>query len=91
MDLLKLEAIVGHVDRETTKIYTHLHAKDLVEAVQDISTDSSAVCYKLATRENVPKNLSKKVRKTKKNHRKLFVFGGFLVETGGLEPSTSCV
>lgn len=34
VELPVLEAIVGHVDRETTKIYTHLHANDLVEAVQ---------------------------------------------------------
>lgn len=34
VDLPTLEAIVGHVDRETTKIYTHLHADDLVAAVQ---------------------------------------------------------
>lgn len=34
VDLPTLEAIVGHVDRETTKIYTHLHADDLVSAVQ---------------------------------------------------------
>jgi site-specific recombinase XerD len=34
MDLPVLEAIVGHLDRETTRIYTHLRADDLVEAVQ---------------------------------------------------------
>jgi site-specific recombinase XerD len=28
-----LEQIVGHVDRETTKIYTHLQAKDIVSAL----------------------------------------------------------
>ena len=36
MDLPVLEAIVGHLDRETTKIYTHLRADDLVEAVQKV-------------------------------------------------------
>lgn len=36
MDLPVLEAIVGHVDRETTRIYTHLRANDLVVAVQNI-------------------------------------------------------
>ena len=46
MDLPVLEAIVGHVDRETTKLYTHLHADDLVEAVQVIKERSSAVCNK---------------------------------------------
>ena len=34
VDLPVLEAIVGHLDRETTRIYTHLRADDLVEAVQ---------------------------------------------------------
>lgn len=33
IDLITLESIVGHVDRETTKLYTHLRAKDLVSAV----------------------------------------------------------
>jgi len=43
MELPVLEAIVGHVDRETTKIYTHLQADDLVEAVQAIKSKSKAV------------------------------------------------
>lgn len=43
MDLPVLEAIVGHVDRETTKIYTHLHADDLVSAVQYVKTDKNAI------------------------------------------------
>ena len=30
-----MEAIVGHVDKETTKLYTHLRASDLVTAVRD--------------------------------------------------------
>ena len=34
MELPVLEAIVGHVDRETTRIYTHLQAADLVAAVK---------------------------------------------------------
>lgn len=41
MDLPVLEAIVGHVDRETTKIYTHLHANDLVDAVQSVKSKGS--------------------------------------------------
>ena len=41
VDLPTLEAIVGHVDRETTKIYTHLHADDLVAAVQVIEAKIS--------------------------------------------------
>ena len=40
VDLPTLEAIVGHVDRETTKIYTHLHADDLVSAVQVVKSPS---------------------------------------------------
>ena len=43
MDLPVLEAIVGHLDRETTRIYTHLRADDLVEAVQ--STKKSKNLY----------------------------------------------
>lgn len=38
MDLPVLEAIVGHLDRETTRLYTHLRASDLVEAVQGIDS-----------------------------------------------------
>ena len=34
VDLLTLESIVGHVDKETTKLYTHLKADDLVAAVR---------------------------------------------------------
>lgn len=55
MDLPKLEAIVGHVDRETTKIYTHLHANDLVEAVQSVKPTSLAVVNKLSTRSDTEK------------------------------------
>lgn len=33
MDLPMLESIVGHVDAQTTKIYTYLHASEMVEAV----------------------------------------------------------
>ena len=52
MDLPKLEAIVGHVDRETTKIYTHMNAKDLVEAVQAQKQTPLAVVNKLSTRSD---------------------------------------
>lgn len=55
MDLPVLEAIVGHVDRETTKIYTHLHADDLVKAVQTIKDKSNMVCSKSVTRSESPK------------------------------------
>lgn len=50
IELPVLEAIVGHVDRETTKIYTHLHATDLVDAVQNMKVKNLAVGNKLATR-----------------------------------------
>lgn len=60
MDLPKLEAIVGHVDRETTKIYTHLHAHDLVEAVQNVKSTPLTVVNKLSTRsEPEEKNIQK--------------------------------
>ena len=52
VDLPVLEAIVGHVDRETTKIYTHLRAADLVEAVQNMEVQNLTVCNKSATRKN---------------------------------------
>lgn len=55
MELPVLEAIVGHVDRETTKIYTHLHAEDLVEAVQAIKDKQSAVRNKSVTRSETQK------------------------------------
>lgn len=55
MDLPVLEAIVGHVDRETTKIYTHLRANDLVEAVQNLEIDNLAVCNKSVTRSKASK------------------------------------
>lgn len=51
IDLISLEAIVGHVDKETTKLYTHLRASDLVTAVRD-STAKNAVSNKSATRKN---------------------------------------
>ncbi len=51
IDLISLEAIVGHVDKETTKLYTHLRASDLVTAVRD-STAKNVVSNKSATRKN---------------------------------------
>lgn len=51
VDLPVLEAIVGHVDRETTKIYTHLRAADLVEAVQGMEVQNLKVCNKSVTRK----------------------------------------
>lgn len=64
MDLPVLEAIVGHVDRETTRIYTHLRADDLVDAVQNLESPSLTVCNKSVTshkeaKSNTPKKLAK--------------------------------
>ena len=52
VELPVLEAIVGHVDRETTRIYTHLHAGDLVDAVQVMDGKKNAVSNKSVTRKN---------------------------------------
>lgn len=60
MDLPVLQAIVGHVDKETTKIYTHLHAGDLVEAVQAMQAKSRPVGNKSETRSTPPKIPTKK-------------------------------
>lgn len=64
VDLPVLEAIVGHLDRETTRIYTHLRAEDLVGAVQGLDAEKTAVCNKSATRspqpeQNTPLKLAK--------------------------------
>lgn len=56
MDLPVLEAIVGHLDRETTRIYTHLRADDLVDAVQNIGTPKLAVSNKSATKSSKAKS-----------------------------------
>lgn len=58
MDLPVLEAIVGHVDRETTRIYTHLRANNLVDAVQNLNSSKLAVC-------NTSVTSKKEVSKTK--------------------------
>ena len=60
MDLPVLEAIVGHVDRETTRIYTHLRADDLVEAVQGIESNALTVRNKSVTRHKTEKQKSAK-------------------------------
>lgn len=64
MDLPVLEAIVGHIDRETTRIYTHLRAGDLVDAVQNLKSTPLTVCNKSVTSQeasktNIPKKLAK--------------------------------
>jgi hypothetical protein len=64
MDLPVLEAIVGHMDRETTRIYTHLRADDLVGAVQGLETGSLAVVNKLSTSQKpIASNQAKKLAK----------------------------
>ena len=60
MELPVLEAIVGHVDRETTKIYTHLHANDLVDAVKSIGTANLTVRNKSVTRSAVQESINQK-------------------------------
>lgn len=60
MDLPVLEAIVGHVDRETTRIYTHLRADDLVGAVQSLNSPKVAVCNTSVTSKKAVKQKSRK-------------------------------
>lgn len=52
IDLISLEAIVGHVDKETTKLYTHLRAKDLVSAVNASSISDKSVTVQKSTIPN---------------------------------------
>ncbi len=64
VDLPVLEAIVGHVDRATTRIYTHLQADDLVGAVSGMEVQNLKKCNKSVTtrneqRVNAPKKLAK--------------------------------
>ena len=68
VELPVLEAIVGHVDRETTKIYTHLHADDLVVAVQSIQAQQLAVRNKSVTRSGNATDFVERVRKAEENH-----------------------
>jgi site-specific recombinase XerD len=56
VDLPVLEAIVGHVDRTTTRIYTHLKAGDLVDAVQGMEVQNLKICNKSVTGGKLPKS-----------------------------------
>lgn len=56
VDLPILEAIVGHVDRETTRIYTHLTAGDLVDAVGGMRVQNLTVSNKSVTSQKKPKS-----------------------------------
>ena len=58
VDQRALQQMVGHVDKETTKIYTHLNVDDLRAETRKIKTN--AVCYKSATRVRESKNTSQK-------------------------------
>lgn len=59
-----LEAIVGHVSREVTRLYTHLQADDLVEAVSGMEVQNLKICNKSTTnkkrsRAATPEKLAK--------------------------------
>lgn len=56
VDLPLLQQMVGHVDKETTKIYTHLDVEDLRRAAAKISA-KPAVCSKSATRSGAGKKV----------------------------------
>lgn len=58
VDQRALQQMVGHVSKETTKIYTHLNVDDLRRESQKIKT--SAVSYKLVTSKNEEKKQSSK-------------------------------
>lgn len=53
VDQRALQQMVGHVDKETTKIYTHLNIDDLRAESRKIKT--TAVCNKSATESEVQK------------------------------------
>lgn len=52
VDQRVLQQIIGHVDSETTKLYTHLNVDDLREQAQKIK--SLTVCNVSATQKNEP-------------------------------------
>lgn len=52
VDQRVLQQVIGHVDSETTKLYTHLNVDDLREQVQKIKT--LTVCNVSATQKNEP-------------------------------------
>ena len=58
VDQRALQQMVGHVSKETTKIYTHLNVDDLRRESQKIKT--SAVSYKLVTSKNEEEKQSSK-------------------------------
>lgn len=58
VDQRALQQMVGHVDKETTKIYTHLNIDDLRAESRKIK--STAVCNKSATRSEAKKQTHQK-------------------------------
>lgn len=58
VDQRALQQMVGHVDKETTKIYTHLNIDDLRAESKKIK--SSTVCNKSATKSNQQNTISLK-------------------------------
>lgn len=58
VDQRVLQQIIGHVDSETTKLYTHLNVDDLREQTQKIKTIT--VCNVSATQKNEPLKLVQK-------------------------------
>ena len=54
MDLPMLESIVGHEDAQTTKIYTHPHAAEMVEAVD--TSQKNVAKSKKNRRKLIPEN-----------------------------------
>ena len=79
VELPVLETIVGHVDHETTKIYTHLHADDLVEDVQTINDKNLTVSSKSVTRSEFKKVTLKKFAGARKSTQNLSILGAILV------------
>lgn len=55
----QLMQIVGHVDKKTTNLYTHMDAGNLVSAVAQIGK-ALTVCNKSATRSGTPKRTASK-------------------------------
>lgn len=58
VDQRVLQQIIGHVDSETTKLYTHLNVDDLREQAQKIKTVT--VCNVSATQKNEPLQILQK-------------------------------
>ena len=76
VDQRALQQMVGHVDKEATRIYTHLNIDALRNETK--KTVSNAGSNKLVTRSVSPKSKTQKVRKTQKTTPETSCFrGGF--------------